>query len=251
MTYYTCKCKWEDMLTCIYDAWSSKKGHQNIKLLLEPVEQYTLFDEYIHVEADLTKVSKLMDAVNLKISTYFYHAMMYTALAYESDVLDNIYRCMILGFAYGPGVLNMVQYRDIMRNQQIRTRLGKEINRFQEFLRFHQIENDFYVAHFEPKSRIVIALGPIFEDRMPSENWMIIDDVHKEAVIHPKDESFYIRQLSDDEYERLSETEKINDEFTDLWKAFFNTIAIEERRNEKCQRNLYPIWSRKHAVEFM
>ena len=51
MTIYTCKAEWEDMLTCIYVAWASGKGHENIKLCIEPIEQYTLFDEYIHVDA--------------------------------------------------------------------------------------------------------------------------------------------------------------------------------------------------------
>lgn len=251
MTYYTCQPYWEDMLSCIYDAWSSGKGHQNIKLILEPVEQFTLFDEYIHVDRDLEKVKKVMDAVCLKVSPQFYQQLAYTSLAYEEDALDNIYRCMILGFAYGSSVLKMVQYRDIMRNELIRTRLGKEVNRFQEFMRFHKVEGGVYVAHFEPKSRLALALGPIFEDRMPSEHWMIIDDIHREAVIHPKDEHFYMRQLSQEEFIRLQETEHYNDQMTDLWKIFFNTIAIEQRKNEKCQRNLFPIWTRKHVVEFM
>ena len=117
-------------------------------------------------------------------------------------------------------------------------------------MRFHKVSGGIYVAHFEPKSRIAVALGPVFEDRMPSEHWMIIDDIHREAVIHPKDESFYMRSLSDEEFNRLLDTEKINDEFTDLWKTFFDTIAIEERKNERCQNNMFPIWTRKHAVEF-
>ena len=78
---------------------------------------------------------------------------------------------------------------------------------------------------------------------------MIIDDVHKEAVIHPKDEDYYIQDLSDDDFMRLAETEEVNDEFTDLWKTFFDTIAIEERKNEKLQRNMFPLWTRKHVVE--
>ena len=49
---------------------------------------------------------------------------------------------------------------------------------------------------------------------------------------------------------RLAETEEVNDEFTDLWKTFFDTIAIEERKNEKLQRNMFPLWTRKHVVEF-
>ena len=107
------------------------------------------------------------------------------------------------------------------------------------------------MAHFEPKSRVVGYLGPIFSDRMPSEFFVIVDDVHHEAVIHGKDEHYYIRKLSDEEFERILRTEEENDEYTDLWKAFFDSIAIKERANEKCQRNHFPLWARKHAVEFV
>lgn len=250
MTIYTCAPTLEAMLTCIYEASAGGKGHQNIRLLREPVEQYTLFDEYIHVDADPVKAEKVMDAVNLKISPHFYRELAVTSMAYEEDALDNMYHCMILGFTFGPSVLEKVQYRDIMRSVQIRTRLGKEINRFQEFLRFHRV-GAVYAAHFEPKSRIAAALGPIFADRMPSEHWIIVDDVHREAVVHPKDEPFFVRQLSEAEFARLQETENVNDEFTDMWKAFFAAIAIKERKNENNQRNLFPLWTRKHVVEFM
>ena len=250
MTYYTCEWNLESMLSCIYDAWASKKGHQNIRLALEPITQYSLFDEYIHVDADSEKVQKVIQTIKKKLSPYFYRELSFLSLAYEEDALEIMYHCLLLGFTYGPSVLNQVQYRDIMRFQQIRIRLGKEVNRFQEILRFHQVSSSVFVAHFEPKSRIALALGPIFEDRMPSENWMIIDDIHREAVIHPKDSSFYMRTLSEPEFTRLLETENINDEITDLWKAFFHTIAIEERKNEKLQTSMYPLWTRKHAVEF-
>lgn len=251
MTIYTCVPEWEAMLTCIYEAWKSGKGHENIMLLLEPVEQLTLFDEYIHVDASPEKAEKVADAVIRKISLQFYENLAYTSMAYEEEVLDNIYRVMILGFAYGPNVIDMVQYKDIMRNCQIRKRVGTEANHFREFIRFHAIGNSVFVAHIEPKSRILPALGPDFLDRMPSEHWVIVDDVHSEAVIHPKDRPFFFRTLSKEELNELKQTEEQNDEYTGLWKTFFNSIAIEQRKNPKCQRNLFPVWTRKHAVEFM
>jgi len=249
MYCYTCEQNLEAMLSCIYDAWSSGHGHQNISLIIEPVQQLSLFDEYIHVDADPTKVDKVMDAVNKKISPQFFNSLAYISMAYEKDVLDIMYRCMILGFHFGPCALQMVQYKDIMRFQEIRKRVADEVYHFREFLRFNQV-GDSYIAHFEPKSKVVIALGPFFEDRMPSENFMIIDDVHMEAVVHPRDEHFYMYKLDDEDFERLRATEDYNDEYTDLWKIFFKTIAIEERYNPKCQNNLFPIWKRKHAVEF-
>lgn len=250
MFVYTCERNLDAMLTCIYVAWASGKGHNNIRLELEPLGQYSLFDEYTHVDADPELADKVSDSVCRKISPSFYSKLLYNYMAYEDDVLDNIYRVMQLGFAYGPSALEMVRYEAVMRHREITCRLGKEINRFQEFTRFHEVKEGLYVAHIEPKSRLVISLGPIFEDRMPSENWMIVDDIGREAVIHLRNEHFYHKVLSEEEMQRLSLTENCNDEFTDMWKVFFDSVAIKERENRRCQRNLMPLWSRKHAVEF-
>ena len=250
MRIYSCVPEWEAMLTCIYEASSSGLGFKNIRLMLEPIEQYTLFDEYIHVDADHDIAVSVMEAVKNKISYHVYQELAFTSMAYEEDVLDNIYHVMILGFNYGKDVLQMVQFRDIIRNREIRSRVMSEANRFQEIIRFHQI-GDAYVAHIEPKSRVVTFLGTVFEDRMPSENFMIVDDVHREAVVHKRNEHFYNYRPSDEEFERLLVTEGENDEYTDLWRVFFNTIAIKERKNEACQNNHFPKWARAHAVEFM
>lgn len=251
MHIFTCVRNYEAMLTCIYVAWASGLGHKNIKLELEPFGQYSIFDEYTHVDADTELAQKVMDAVNLKLSPYFYSEIAYISMGYEEDVLDIMYRMMLYGFSYGSQALNMVHFEEIARYKEIRKRIGREICRFQEFTRFHEIEGGAYVAHIEPKSNLILALGPIFQDRMPSENWMIVDDVHSEAIIHPKDQNYYLRILNEEELSRMLETEKENDEYTDMWKVFFETIAIKERENARCQNNLYPKWTRKHAVEFM
>lgn len=250
MRVYTCGPSWVEMLTCIYEAWSSKLGHENLKLLREPINQLSIFDEYIHVDPDEDKAKKLMDAIYRKISPYVYRELAFASMAYEEDVLDNIFHVLILGFAYGPNVLEMMQYRDVARNYEIRKRVGNEAHHFREFLRFHQLGNVF-VAHLEPKSRVVEYLGPCFQDRMPSENFIIVDDVHSEAVIHYANTPFYVQKLTEDELTKLMQTEQVNDGFTDLWKVFFDSVSIRERENEKCQNNLFPQWLRKHAVEFL
>lgn len=249
MRVYTCDRDWTCVLTAIYDAWISRAGHQNIKIVYEPIEQYSFFNEYYRAEPDMEKASKVMDAVVQKISYNFYCNLAYTFMAYENDVPDIIYRMMILGFAYGDAVTGMRQYKEVNRYLEIRKRLGREVNRFQEVVRFHRVGNG-YVAHIEPKSRLVVALGPIFSDRMPSENYMIVDDVHREALIGPANEDFYIRSLSEEELCDILRTEESNDEFTHMWQRYFDVIAIQERKNDKCQKNMFPVWARKHAVEF-
>ena len=158
---------------------------------------------------------------------------------------------LLLGFKYGNAALDMVQYEAVMRNRKIRVRLGKEVEHFKEFIRFHEVGGGRYVAHIEPKSKLLMTLGPAFTDRMPSEHWMIVDDVHREALVHPKDAEYYIRYLTEEELKELAETEKIRDGYNNLWQVFFDSIAIEQRINPKCQRTLFPLWMRRHADEFI
>ena len=55
MVVFTCKDRFDDIMTCIYEAWASHLGHNNIKLRTEPLGTMELFCEYRHVEADKEK----------------------------------------------------------------------------------------------------------------------------------------------------------------------------------------------------
>ena len=72
----------------------------------------------------------------------------------------------------------------------------------------------------------------------------------KEADIKDLPVNIINHYLTDEEFQTLRKTEEYEDEYTDLWKTFFHAIAIDERKNYVCQRNLFPLWKRKHAVEF-
>lgn len=249
MYIYTCQPDYDSMLTCIYEAWASGRGHSNIKLCIEPVEQYSLFDEYIHVDADEKKAESVSRSVWHKISPRVYWELSHALLSFEADALDTAYRILILGFHFGAGVLDMVQYREVIRFREIRKLVSREVHSFIEFLRFYQVEGNVYVAHFEPRSRVLMPVASHFTERMPSENWMIVDDVHGEAIVHPKDEECYLRILSEEELQALSHTEQ-EDRYTRLWKNYFHTMGIARRENRACQNNHFPLWMRKHVTEF-
>lgn len=250
-TVFTCTHSLDAMLSCIYDAWSSGLGHQNIRLAFEPIEDFTFFDTYIHVDEDYRKVQSVIDAISRRISPYFYSELAYAAGAYEADVLDTIYRVLILGFHYGPKALDMFQFKDVARFFEIRRRYGRESNSFLEFVRFNCINGRFYISHLEPKSYVLLPLAEHFSDRMPSENWIIVDDVHKEAVIHSANSPYYLRKLTDSEFAHLLLSEQQDDQFCSMWRSYCERIAIEQRKNPTCQLNHFPEWKRKHATEFM
>lgn len=252
MKIFTCKDRFEDIMTCIYDAWECALtvGHNNIALAREPVYQTNLFAEYIHVDADSVKVEKVVRSIKKSISYEAYIYVYYATLSFEQDALNTIYNFLRIGFRVGASVCNMLNNPYVMRMFELKRKVGNEGHYFREFARFTSIDNKVYVCHIEPKCNVLTLVANHFEDRMPSEHWMIIDDNRKLAVVHPKDEESYIRYLSENEFDILKQTEAAEDEYTELWRGFFKAISIKERESRERQRNMIPIWMRKHAVEF-
>lgn len=252
MKIFICNDRFEDMMTCIYDAWECalKEGHDNVSVAREPVYQTSLFAEYIHVDADAEKVQKVVRSIKNSISFEAYMYVYYASLSFEPDALQAIYNFLRVGFRVGGPVCSMYNNPHVMRIFELKRRVGNEGHYFKEFARFTSLNNKVYVCHLEPKCNIITIVGSHFEDRMPSEHWMIIDDNRKLAVVHPKDQESYIRYLSEDEFLTLKQTEATEDEYTELWRGFFKAISIKERESRERQRNMIPIWMRKHAVEF-
>lgn len=252
MKVFSCADKFEDMMTCIYDAWSSAltDGHESIRLEREPVYQASLFDEYVHVGADPEKVEKVVRSIRGQISNQAYLYVFYASLSTEEDALQAIYNFLRVGFAVGSGVCSMYANPHVMRMFELKRRVGSEAHYFREFARFTSLDDKVYVCHLEPKNNVIMLVGRHFADRMPSEHWMIVDDNRGLSVVHPKDEEFYLRYLTDEELQVLCRSETYEDKYTDMWRSFFKTTGIKERKNIDCQRNLFPIWMRKHAVEF-
>lgn len=251
MRVFTCGRQWGDMASCIYEAWewALVHGHDQLRLELEPVIQPTLFDEYIHVEPDEDRAQKVMASIRGKISERAGALVFYASLSRE-DALDDIYRFLRLGFREGAKALSMLTDSHVMRLLQIRRNVGNEAHLFREFARFDEVSGGVLVSHIEPKNNVVYLVGRHFADRMPSLHWMIIDDGRGIAVVHAPDSELYMQQLSAQELAILSETEEQADGFRDLWQTFFDTAAVRQRVNPKCQNNHFPLWMRKHAAEF-
>lgn len=250
MTVFTCEDTFEAMMTCVYEAWASRLGHDNLRLQVEPMWQEELFCEYIHVEADARKAEKVVRSVQRKISPLAYRQMFLAAMSYQPDRLDAIYRYLVLGFSVGRGLTDMMFRPEVMWILELSRKVGNEANYFREFTRFTLLGGKVYVAHIEPKCNVTMLAAEHFADRMPSEYWMIIDDNRRIAAVHPKDQPFYMTGLTQEEFHILRETEEQKDIYTDLWKEFFRSIGIEARENRRCQRNLMPLWYRKHVTEF-
>lgn len=251
MTIYTCQDRFEDMMTCIYDAWASGRGHKNVRLILEPVGNLELFCDYVHVDADPEKARKVIRSVQKKISAAAYQMIYGAAMSFREEKLDCIYRFLILGFARGAAVMDLLQEPAVVSVFEINRKVMNEAHYFREFIRFSAVGTQFLVSHIEPKCNVLTMLAPNFADRMPSENWMIIDDSRRIAVVQSADQDYYLTELSTGEFEQLIQLRNQSDDYSDLWEGFFRSISIGAREEYRRQRRMLPLWYRKNMIEFV
>lgn len=257
MKIFTCEDSYEGKATCIYRAWEyalglgqGAAGHREVGILREPIAQLDMFAEYVHIDGDPVITEKFTRSVR-RISPVVYRNVFYALLSDCDEAVDAVYRYLILAFREGSRVEHMLIQPEVMHVMELSRNVSNESHKFREIARFTSVDRKVYVCHIEPKCDVSVLVADHFADRMPSEHWLIVDDGRRTAVIHPADGDMYVRQLTDEEFTVLGCAEYEEDDYTDMWRTFFRAITVEERRNYRCQRNLFPIWVRKHATEFM
>ena len=115
MYCFTCKEDFESMMTCIYRVWEAKKGSQNVRLEIEPVEQMDLLTEYVHVEVDPELAHKVVRSIRTKISAKAYYQVYLAAMSNDPGRLDDIYRFLRIGFAVGGKVTECLREESVMQ----------------------------------------------------------------------------------------------------------------------------------------
>lgn len=250
MTVYLCEDSVEGILSGVYTAFMSQKGHENVKLKLKSQEDtMELFCEYEEVLADARKADKVVQAIRKKISEEAYENVYKAALSREKDRADLIYRFLIWGFYTGPGITNQLQLPAVFPIFQMCRYIDYEVQRLMGFVRFSEMAGGLLAGRIGPENDVLVLLAPHFADRMSGENWLLYDEKRDKAVLHPAGRAWFLTELSYGQWKRLEKGEG-EDEYEKLFKAFRKSISIKERYNPVCQRNHMPLRYRPYMTEF-
>lgn len=124
--------------------------------------------------------------------------------------------------------------------------MNREVEKLRGFVRFSDY-NGTLGAEIEPQNRVLPLLRHHFCSRYANETLFIYDRSHKELLLYTKGRSRIFTvdslQLS------LPGEEEVN--YRALWKCFYETIAIRERANPRCQNNFLPKRYRGTMTEFL
>lgn len=252
---YRCADDETGIFSAIYEAGVSGYGHKYIRIQPQS-ERYMysmeLFAEYVDVESSEKKMHAVLKAIREKISQQAYDYVMKAIVSDESYRGDIIYQFITYGFTIGEKVVMAVQFREVSDMFTLVRNVQNEAYRYIEVLRFKEVVHKppLLLAVIEPKNDIVSHIAKHFSDRFNSEWFIIYDARHHKAVFHDASGKWELRLLTKKEEEKLMELDRTKEEYSDLWKVFFDSIAVKERENIKLQNNNLPVKYRKYMTEF-
>ena len=146
--------------------------------------------------------------------------------------------------------MNMVNNKFVLHITSCAHKTSWEAQKYLGFVRFSQITQNLLISNIEPTTNVLPIIGKHFKNRLSNENWIIRDTKRNSALI-------YLKQTKNLELVNLKDkgiiipkfsTEDVN--IKELWKTYFDTMGIEERKNSKLQRSFVPLKHRKHLPEF-
>lgn len=252
MMIYICEDSLEGILTGVYDAWASKRGHDHVKLQTDQFDNYELFAEYSIIKADQEKSLKVARTINERMGYETYTCVCQAAAGNDHRKADCIYRLIVMGLSMknSKKVMEHLSYEPINFVFKLSRTVWREAHNYQGFVRFQELADGLLCSVIKPKHDVLELIAPHFEDRLPNENFLIYDTIRKKAVIHAIQKPWFMANdlAIDDEVLNNYSSDEI--EYAQLFTSFFKSITITERINPRCQMNMLPLRFRDQMVEF-
>ena len=124
--------------------------------------------------------------------------------------------------------------------------MNGELEKLRGFVRFSDYGGTLG-AEIEPKNRVLPLLRGHFCQRYANEQFFIYDRTHRELLLYANGRS-RITQIENFQPVLPGEDELY---FRSLWKQFFQSVAIRERENPRCQNTFMPKRYRGTMTEFL
>ena len=232
----------EGFLCCVYAHYYDEKATGIFQK-----EQYVpnLLHSAVEVQTDAAKAVKVYDAIERKISKHDIKRVYRVFLSSIENKETKLLNYIVLGFKHGSKIRLLHGKGPIYDVQQIERKVSFEVHRLLGLIRFSVLQGDILYAPIEPDHDVCELLADHFCDRFKNDPFIIHDKKRSKALI-ARNGNFYISEFTSEDLPGFSDDEN---DYQDLWKNYFEVIAIKERTNPRCQKNFMPVRYWKNLTE--
>jgi probable DNA metabolism protein len=246
MLHYVTDGSLEGLFCAIDEAMAS--GSAPDFIAPEDAVEGSLFIERFRVKTEPSRAAIFAEGVATHAGTDTLSRFFYCWLSEESGITGMLVSYAKLAFKMGPSVIGHVSDPVVLAVQRCCQRVTHESHRLKGLVRFSELKNGLLYAPIEPDHDVTALLASHFQKRLRGIHWMI-HDVKRGIAAVSDGKSFHMGEV---EAERAAKPEDYSPEEMEtraLWKEFFRTIAIAERKNPGLQRKNMPQRYWKYLTE--
>jgi probable DNA metabolism protein len=242
-------------MTIVYDgsycgyltAIAKGQSHAEIKeIITEDEAASILLGDLLYTAADSVEAENLSSYLHSVSKTAAYNIL----ISYLSEIsgfeLASL-KYLAAVMKYGRSADSRLAEPEILAMTKLTARVSSECHRMLGLIRFSETTGGVYYAPYEPDHNITSLIAGHFAARIPDTDWIIHDRYRNIAAVYRKNDHRY-EVVSGDFAEEPGFTEQ-EIEYRKLWKRFFHSIPIPERKNPKQQKKCMPARYWKHLTE--
>jgi probable DNA metabolism protein len=225
------------LLTAIFEVYEHK--FSDVKLCKEADFSPALFEKHHVVYTDEQKAKRVIAKLDSKMSAAAL-SQFYRCFLAELPEMDN---CLLRYAQYTVSskkpVENNYGNADVLLVQQISRKVYREKHRMEAFVRFKLTGDGLYYSVIQPDYNVLPLILKHFKDRFADQRWLIYD-VRRKYGIHYDGcslEEVNIDFGSPSHAAIVEERSSVLDEkeelCQELWRQYFSSVNIPERKNMK------------------
>lgn len=191
--------------------------------------------------------NNIIERIVANSGSYVFKIIYYVYLSNDENKELIIYYFCLNAIKYKRKIIYRRDLKCVSESLRIKDYVSRETHKYKGFVRFQELENHVLYAEIEPVNDILFLISNHFANRLNNEFW-IIKDVKRSILSIYDNKKFVI--VRDDEF--VISTTNVSDKeemFQELWKVFYKTIGIKERKNDRCRMNFMPKRYWKYILE--
>lgn len=231
------------MFTAIFDAVYAHVIPANI--VTDDRLQLTFNSRYFETLTDITKAKRVIAAARKKLGDRAMQQVYRAFLSSGEHKELSIYHYIMLGFKVGTKANNMLTNKHVFSVSTLSQNVSRETDKIMGFIRFSVMKSGVQYCRFSPENNILPLMLSHFSARFSSIPLVIHDTKRCLLGIYDLKDKYIISA------EGFTPPNKSSDEenFEEMWKLFYNTIGIKERKNTKLMKQMMPARYFRHYWE--
>ncbi len=243
-TVYVYDGSYDGLFTAIFDAVYSRREPADI--VSQERLQLMLATRFVEVETDPSKAARVKKAAREKLGSQAMSRVYRAYLSSGSNREIFIYHYLMMGFRLGKKAGNFLTDPYVFNVFSLSQNVSRETDKMMGFMRFSIMEGGVQYCRFSPENNILPLTLSHFISRFPGIPMVIHDTGRRLLGVYDGKDRYIVSA------EGFVPPKKSSDEecFEGLWKLFYDTIGIKERKNLKLMKQLMPARYFRHVWEF-